>query len=239
MDNAAYVSLSRQSGLMREMNAIANNIANINTTGYRREGVVFAEHVKRLDGGEPSLSIATAGRRYIDTNIGEVRLTGNPLDFAIESEGFFLVEDANGQRLTRAGAFSLNAVGELVTADGRRVLNEGGAPIAFPPDVVEITAAQDGTLAADGQVVGRLAVVTADPAYLVRVGDNLFQTDQEVEPAEDARVRQNALESSNVNAVTEIAHLIEVQRAYEMGQKFLQEEDERVRKVIRATGQGQ
>lgn len=237
MDNAGYVSLSRQSGLKRELNSIANNIANINTTGFRREGVVFSEHVKRLDSGDPSVSIASAGHHYIDMTPGEIRLTGNPLDFAIEGEGFFTIEGPDGPRLTRAGAFTLNAEGELVTQDGARVLDDGGGAIVFPPNAVGLAGAQDGTLSANGQVVGRLGVVTVDPLSLSRVGGNLFATNAGVEPLEAFSVRQGAIESSNVSAVAEIAHMIEVQRTYEMGQKFLQSDDERTTRMIRAVAQ--
>lgn len=236
MDNSNYVALSRQAGLIRQFNALANNIANADTGGYRREDVVFAEHVKALDAGDPSLSIATASRRIIDFAPGDIQSTGNPFDVAIEGDGFFLVEGADGPRLTRAGAFSLNGEGELVTADARRVLDEGGAPIVIPPQADTFSIAADGTIAADGQPVGRLGLVTADPASLIREGDNVFRAEQGYEPAPDARVRQFAREGSNVSAVTEIARLIEVQRAYEAGQRFLESEDERIKRVVREIG---
>ena len=115
MDNAGYIGLSRQTGLMRELNTIANNLANMNTNGYRREGSIFAEHVKSLQGGDPSLSIATMNKRFIDTSAGDVTVTGGSLDLALEGQGFFLVETPAGERLTRDGAFSLNAERALVS----------------------------------------------------------------------------------------------------------------------------
>ena len=239
MDNAGYVALSRQAGLLRELNAVANNIANVSTSGYRREGMIFAEHVKALEGGDPSLSIATMSHRYVDFRAGEIRGSDNPLDVAIDGEGFFLVETAGGPRLTRSGAFSINAVGELITTDGRRVLDEGGGALVIPPQSSSIAIGADGTISADGQPVGRLGVVTADPAFLVREGDTLFRAEQGFEPLPNAKVRQSALEGSNVSAVGEIARLIDVQRAYEAGQRFLQSEDERIRRTVRELGQGQ
>jgi len=237
MDNAGYIDLSRQSGLLREMNAIANNIANVNTIGYRRESALFAEHVKALDDVDPSISIATMDRRYVDFTEGELATTQNPLDVAIEGQGFFLVESPDGPRLTRAGSFSLNAVGEIITLGGRRVLDEGGGPLVIPPQAGSIAVASDGSITADGQAVGRFGVVTADSASLVREGDNLFRADSGYETATTARVRQNALEGSNVSAVSEIARLIEVQRTYEMGQKFLQDENERIMRAVRELGE--
>lgn len=238
MDNASYVSLSRQAGLMRELNIIANNIANLNTTGFRRESVLFAEHVDRLEQGDPALSIATMDRRYIDFSEGEIRTTNSKFDFAIQGEGFFLIETEEGPRLSRAGSFSLNANGELVNADGRRVLDEGGGALVIPPDAMDVTVSSDGAISVDGQPVGRLGVVTADPAGLVREGNNLFRAEQGYQPADGAKVIQSALEGANVSAVTEIAHLIEVQRTYEAGQKFLEQDDSRIRSAIRALGQG-
>jgi len=224
---------------MRELNTIANNIANISTSGYRRESVIFAEHVKAMGGADPSLSIATMNHRYVDFSAGQISGSDNPLDMAIEGDGFFLVESVDGPRLTRAGSFSLNGVGELVNTEGRRVLDEGGGALVLPPQSTSISVAADGTITADNQPVGRIGVVTADAAYLVREGDNMFRAEQGYEPVAIPRVRQNALEGSNVSAVTEIAHLIEVQRAYEMGQSFMQSDDERIKRTVRELGQSQ
>lgn len=238
MDNAGYVSLSRQSGLLRELNSIANNIANVSTTGYRRESTLFAEHVKAL-GSDPSVSIATTAGNYIDFSEGEITPSNNPLDFAIQGDGFFLVKTPSGPALTRAGAFTLNSVGEIVDPDGRQVLDEGGSPIVVPSQAKSIAATPDGTITADGQPVGKLGMVTADPNFLVREGDNLFRASKGYQPLENAKVRQFALEGSNVSAVAEIAKLIEVQRTYEMGQKFLSDENDRIKQTVRELGQGQ
>ena len=131
MDVPGYTALTRQSGLMREMQAIANNIANASTSGFRREGVIFSEYVNRLDGA-PSLSMARASARNIDLTQGELSDTGGSFDFAIEGEGFFLVETPRGNRLTRMGSFTPSAEGELVNPDGYRLLDQGGAPVFVP-----------------------------------------------------------------------------------------------------------
>lgn len=233
MDNPGYVSLQRQAGLLRELSSIANNIANANTNGYRRESVIFAEHVKALEQGDPSLSIATLDHRFIDVRQGAISQTNGPLDFAIEGEGFFLVETENGPRLTRSGAFSLNGEGEIVNSEGRRVLDESGGAIAVPAGTRSITAATDGTIAADGQPVGRLGVVAADPVYLVREGANMLRAERGYTPVDNPKVSQFAIEGSNVSPVTEISNLIEVQRAYESGARFLGDEHERIRNTIR------
>ncbi|MFP5478394.1 MAG: flagellar hook-basal body complex protein [Alphaproteobacteria bacterium] len=234
MDSALYTTLNRQSGLMREMGVVANNIANSSTTGFRREGVVFSEYVAALD-QDPSLSMAHASGRYVDLSQATLSQTGGAFDFAIQGEGFFLIETPQGERLTRAGSFSPSPEGELVTPDGYRLLDAGGAPIFVPPDA-KVTLARDGTLSANGEPVAQVGLwLPADPLALRHQSGTLFDGG-ELEPVENGQILQHMLEDSNVEPVSEIARMIEVQRAYELGQKFLDSEDERVRGVIQALG---
>jgi flagellar basal-body rod protein FlgF len=236
MDATTYTTLGRQSGLMREMQVVANNIANISTNGFRREGVVFAEHIKRLEDA-PSLSMARASGRQIDLSQAGMSKTGSTWDFAIQGSGFFLIETAEGQHLTRAGSFTPNAEGELVTPDGFRLLDDGGAPVFVPPDARAVTLAPDGTLAADGAPVARIGLwLPADPNALQHRAGTLYSASSGVEPAEGATLFQGFVEDSNVNPVSEVARMIEVQRAYEMGQRLLERDDERVRSVIQTLG---
>ncbi|NIZ09730.1 flagellar hook-basal body complex protein [Pseudooceanicola sp. HF7] len=233
MDNAGYTTLTRQSGLMREMTVIANNIANAATTGYRQEGLIFSEFVQGTDDG-PSLSMAAARVHNTSFRQGALTETGSSLDFAIEGEGFFQVQTPEGQMLTRAGSFATSAAGDLVTNDGHPVLDPGGAPIFIPPDAVNLGLAGDGTLSADGAPIGQLGVVRpADPLSLQRHGGTMFSTDGGVEPVDDPRVVQGFIESSNVDAIGQIGRMIQVQRAYELGQTFLEREDDRIRTVAR------
>ena len=235
MDAAGYATLNRQSGLMREMGVVANNIANASTNGFRREGVVFSEFVAALD-QDPSLSMAHASGRHVDLSQSTLSQTGGQFDFAIQGEGFFLIETPEGERLTRAGSFTPSAEGELVTLDGYRVLDAGGAPIFVPPDAKGVALASDGTLSANGQPIAQVGLwQPADPLSLRHQSGTMFAAG-EVEPAEGATLLQGMLEDSNVEPVSEIARMIEVQRAYELGQKFLDSEDERVRGVIQALG---
>jgi len=235
MDAAGYATLNRQSGLMREMGVVANNIANSSTTGFRREGVVFSEFVAALD-QDPSLSMAHASGRHVDLSQSTLSQTGGQFDFAIQGEGFFLVETPQGERLTRAGSFTPSAEGELVTADGYRLLDAGGAPVFVPPDAKGVALAADGTLSADGQPIAQVGLWRpTDPLSLRHQAGTMFAAG-EIEPAEGATVLQGMLEDSNVEPVSEIARMITVQRAYELGQKFLDSEDERVRGVIQALG---
>ncbi|MGH1330240.1 MAG: flagellar hook-basal body complex protein [Paracoccaceae bacterium] len=233
MDSAGYTSLTRQSGLMREMQAVANNIANISTTGFRREGLIFAEHISALEPDEASLSMAYANVRMTSNAQGALSQTGGAFDFAIEGEGFFMIETPEGETLTRNGAFTPNEAGELVTHDGFRVLDTGGAPIFIPPDAKSISVSTDGTYSADGRPLGQIGLFAPeDPNDMSRRDGVRFLVPGGTIPLEEPRILQGFTEGSNVNAVTEIARMIEVQHAYELGQKFLEREDERIRAVL-------
>lgn len=236
MDNAGYTTLSRQAGLLQELQVVANNIANMSTTGYRREGLVFSEFIQGLGRDDPSLSMTMPLARRIDTAQGVLEATGSPFDLAVEGDGWFQVDTRDGPRLTRDGAFVTNEAGELVTADGRRVLDIGGAPIFVPPDATDFAVARDGTASAGGNPIGQVAlVVPADWTSLSREASGLFNASGIV-PADNAQVLQGFREKSNVNPVTEITRMIELQHAYEQGAKFLDQEHERIRSVIQALG---
>jgi flagellar basal-body rod protein FlgF len=172
----------------------------------------------------------------VDLSQSTISQTGGQFDFAIQGDGFFLIDTPQGQRLTRAGSFTPSAEGELVTPDGYRLLDAGGAPIFVPPDAKSVAVSADGTLSADGQPLAQIGLwQPTDPLALRHQSGTLFDGG-EVEPAESATLLQGMLEDSNVEPVSEIARMIEVQRAYELGQKFLDAEDERVRGVIQTLG---
>ncbi|WP_296426018.1 flagellar hook-basal body complex protein [Yoonia sp.] len=237
MDNASYTALSRQSGLMQEMRAVANNIANASTTGFRAEGVMFSEHVKALGPGTESLSMANAAVRDTVMTQGGLSQTGGAFDLAIEGDGFFLIETPGGQRLTRAGAFRPNENGDLVTADGYQVLDAGGAPVFVPQGVGQIGISPDGTISAGGQPIGQIGlVIPSDANQMIRESGVMFDSRGGFEPVPDPRMMQGFLEDSNVNPILEVSRMIEVQRAYELGQSFLDNEHERIRGVIQSIG---
>ncbi len=235
MDAANYTTISRQSGLMREMQIVANNIANISTTGFRREGMLFSEYIAKMGDG-PSLSMAHGDIRVVDLSQAGLSQTGGSFDLAIQGEGFFQVQTPAGERLTRAGAFTPSANGNLVNPDGHTLLDQGGAPIAITPGAMTISIAQDGTISADGQEIGRIGLwQPTDPVTLRHEAGVLFSAEG-IEPFEGGVMLQGFLEDSNVNPVSEIARMIEVQRAYELGQSFMDQEDRRMRSVVDTMG---
>lgn len=235
MDAAGYTTLTRQSGLMREMQVVANNIANISTTGFRREGVVFEEYIAKTPDG-PSLSMASGDGRVIDLTHAGISQTGGAFDLAIQGDGFFQVQTPDGPRLTRAGNFTPSPTGELVTNDGYRLMDDGGAAIVLPPGASKIAVAQDGTLSADGAPVAHIGLwQPGDPLSLQHQAGTMFSADS-VQPATGGVIMQGYLEDSNVEPVQEIARMIEVQRAYELGQSFMDQEDKRMRGVVDTLG---
>lgn len=238
MENPVYATLNRQSGLLKEMQTVANNIANASTDGFRREGVVFSEFVVRTGPHSESLSLANASGRSSDMAQGALVQTNGTFDFAIEGPGFFLVATPEGDQLTRAGSFTPSPEGVLVASDGAPLLDAGGAPVFVPVTARSITLGADGTLSADGNPVAQVGLwEPGDPMTMARAQGVRFDTGGDVVPVENARILQGFLEKSNVNPVSELTRMIEVQRAYELGQTFLNREDERVRGAIRTMGE--
>lgn len=237
MDNATYAALTRQTGLMSELQVVANNIANANTTGFKAEGVMFSEFVASLGPDTDSLSMAAARVKLTDRTQGTLTQTGGAFDLAIEGDGYFLIDTPEGQRLTRAGSFTPNENGELVTMDGNRVLDAGGAPVFVPTGAGPVGIAADGTISAGGTAVGQVGIVApTNPEEMRRQTGTLFEAASGFGPALQGRILQGFVEDSNVNPIAQVSRMIEVQRAYELGQSFLDTEDDRIRGVIQAVG---
>ena len=234
MTNPIYAALSRQTALERELATLANNIANASTIGFRADSQIFSEYVNAIR-GEPSLSQTRLGGRAFKFEQGDLIATGGRLDLAIEGEGFFVVETPQGERLTRAGAFLRNEAGVLVTPEGYAVQSEGGGAIAIADDAASVVIAQDGVISANGAAIARIRVVRVDPTTLAREGSSLFLTTGDI--AEIApQVRQGFLEASNVQPVLALSRLIEVQRAFELGQQLIASENDRIGRAVDLLG---
>jgi flagellar basal-body rod protein FlgF len=221
MDNALYVSLSRQMTLRRELDVIANNVANADTTGFKVEGLLTRE-----EDGEPAQTLQAPGwaRFVLDDGVarnfsqGALHQTGNPLDLGIDGQGFFRVQTAGGDRYTRDGRFTLSAGGQLTTAGGDPVLDQSGSPITLDPTRGAVAVSETGSITQGANQVGAIGVFRFDDlSQLEKDGNNQFRNVANLQPtaAPDARVRQGMLESSNVNPIFEITRMIEVQRAYD------------------------
>ncbi len=236
MENTSYIALSRQMALWRQMSVVANNMANVNTPGFKREEVMFADHLLPAttgSGDRHDLAFVEDRATFRDTSAGPMRRTDNPLDVALNGEGYFVVETAEGMRYTRAGHFRLDETGMLMSKSGHPVMQPGDIPIIFAPNETEITINRDGTVATENGIIGRLRVVEFENEQALRkTGDGLYTAaDQPLDlPRPD--VVQGMLEQSNVEPVLETTRMIEVMRSFEAVQKILEQEHERRGKAI-------
>lgn len=242
MENAAYVGLSRQMTLRRELDIVANNIANADTTGFKVEQLMVGTEVgerARNAFVRPGVSFVLDNGVGRDFSQGALSQTGRNLDFGIEGEGaFFTLRDGAGEAYTRDGAFTLDPEGRLVTQQGAAVLGDGGE-IILDTARGEPSVGADGTITQEGQVVGRLSVVRFDTlAALEKGGDGLYRNASNSTPldATDARVRQGMLEGSNVNPILEITNLIEIQRAYESVTRMIEQNNDLSRRSVERLG---
>lgn len=231
MDNGIYIALSRQMGLFREMDVTANNIANADTTGYTAEKMMFEDYL--VKGGEgPKLAFVNDVSSYRDTREGAMKVTGNPLDVAIQGPGYFMVQTPLGERYTRAGNFQIDVDGTLVTPDGYPVLDDAGQPIIFAPEDQEITIGEAGNLKVNGEERGNLGVVEFDnPQMLERLNSTLFRSDIPGNPPAESRVLHGVLEGSNVQPVLELTRMIQVSRSVGSTQKLIESQYELQRKA--------
>lgn len=239
METTSYIALSAQGALRREMQSIANNMANMNTTGFKSERMMFVDHLVRTQSdnfiADQKLSYVRDVASFRDMSEGPIKQTGNPLDVAIHGEGYFVAQDQNGGELfTRSGNFRLDNAGQLVTTSGRPVLSDAGAPIFFAPEDTQISISGDGTVSTQNGTLARLRVVTFDSPYdLQRAEGGFYTTEQVPIDMPDAQVAQGSLEGSNVEPILEMTRMMQVSREYERVQDVLKKEDERIKSMIK------
>lgn len=220
MNNALYVGLSRQETLQRALDIAANNIANADTAGFKLEHQLVRLEEASAPGAldpRPVAYVIDAGVAR-DFSQGAFESTGGAYDVAIEGQGFFSVQTADGIRYTRDGRFAVDTANQLVTKAGDPVLGANGRPIVLDPTQGEPAIATDGTVSQGATAAGRLGAVRfADLGVLSKTGANLFEApaDTVSTPANDVLMRQGVVERSNVQPVLEITNLIEITRAYE------------------------
>ncbi len=247
MQNALLIGLSRQVALGRELDVVANNIANLNTTGFKGDGAVFEEFIgptARADGASAAdsrVSFVRDRATWIDLSQGAIEHTGNSFDVAIDGGGFLAVQTPRGERYTRNGAMQVNASGELVTSEGFQVLGESG-PITLQAKDRDISISLDGTISVrEGNTAktesqrGKLRVVGFDkPGQLQKDGSGTFAAPPTVSAQADttSRVVQGSIEKSNVRAVIEMTRMIEVTRSYTQVATMLQQQADMRRTAI-------
>jgi flagellar basal-body rod protein FlgF len=233
MDQTGYILLSRMGALLRGTEVLANNIANAETPGFRASRPVFAAKVQEqrdvaTPPGGRAVAYAQDRATWRDGAPGPLTSTGNPLDVAIQGEGYFVVDTSRGERFTRAGRFSLGQDGRLQDLEGNAVLDARGTPITLAPTDTRIEITGDGSIRSENGVIGRLRVVRfANPQVLRAEGDRLFASDDLPEEMARPAVVQGSLEGSNVRPVLEMTRLIGDQRGFQLLAQFIEQEGKR------------
>lgn len=239
MENTGFIAMSRQGALRRNMDVIANNIANMNTTAYKAEEMMFIDHVIKSKGGHSvfgdKLSYVRDIATRIDLSEGPLKSTGNPLDIAVRGNSFLAVQTVEGERYTRNGRLELDSGGQLVNEAGQPILSDGGTPVFFAPEDTDITFSKDGTISTNNGVVGRLRVVSFEnPQNLSRLPGGLYESETPPIDAVERDVVQGMLEGSNINGVVEMTNMIDVHRSYDRIRKITDDEDKRIKKMMEA-----
>ncbi|MBT9371952.1 flagellar basal-body rod protein FlgF [Rhizobium sp. CSW-27] len=241
MQSGLYVGISSQIALERRLNTIADNMANMNTVGFRATEVKFDEVLSNTRNElNAKVAFVSQGNDYLSTRSGALEQTGNPLDFAVKGDAWFAIDTPAGQVLTRDGRFTMKETGELVSLQGYPVLDAGGAPIQLnraggPPQV-----GADGRILQDGNPVATLGMFTADisKGYLRYENSGVIPVDQPqpVVDSFDVGVAQGYLEQSNVNGIGQMTQLIQVNRAFEGISALMRDTEQSFGEAIKTLG---
>jgi len=239
MENQLYIGLSRQMALRRQLDVVANNIANMNTAGFRGERSLF-ETAMEAGGLKPTDRIAFTIDRstYTDLRPGSFSSTDNPYDVALDGDGFLSVQTPDGPRYTRDGRMRRDADGLLVTANGYPVLDDGRQPITIASEYSNVSIGADGLVSADGNVVARMALTRFEnPQTLAQTGDLLFDAGAQAPlPAPNTRLVQGKIEQSNVQGIAEVSRMMNLTRDYQSVTKMVDEGQDLLRTAINRLG---
>ncbi|MGL5166333.1 MAG: flagellar basal-body rod protein FlgF [Afipia sp.] len=241
MENTLLVALSRQMSLERQIDVIANNVANVNTSGFKANKSLFEEYLNtgaredNFASGDRRVSFVQDRTAYHDFSAGPLEKTGNPLDVSIDGKGLIAVQTPGGERYTRDGSFQINAQGQLVTTGGNVVLGTNG-PIVFQPTDRDIKISSEGMITVREGIVtqfdsirGKLKLVKFDNMQqLKKEGANLYSAPAGTVAQADtaSRVNQGFVEKSNVNAITEMTRMMEVMRTYQSVASLMQQQSD-------------
>jgi flagellar basal-body rod protein FlgF len=238
MQNGLYVAVSAQVALERRMETIADNIANMNTVGYRATGVSFAAEMAKA--GETTLNYVTSGSNYLSRRTGGLVKTENPLDFAVQGDGWFGIQTPTGPAYTRDGRVRVDESGTLRTLNGDPILDAGGAPILIDSAAGPLTVSADGMISQNGRQVGAIGLFAIDAdAYLTRAENSGVVPDRPARPVLDFTrdsVVQGAVESSNVDPMREMTRLIDVSRAFDGVAAEASQSESSLQDAIKALG---
>ena len=223
MDSSIYIMLSRQMAQFQNMEMTANNIANMNTPGFSAQKMVFNKYLVGTGDDSQKDAYTDTPNSFRDTSSGPLQQTGNALDLAISGTGYFQVETPLGKRYTKAGNFQMNAEGQVVNVNGYPVLGPDGGQVTIPAGAKNIEINGVGQILVDGKAGGQIGVVEfADQQKMTRLGNSLFDSQEQPTPTQTSRVVQGAIESSNVNGVSEMVRVMDISRGVDNSGKFIQ-----------------
>jgi flagellar basal-body rod protein FlgF len=238
MQSSLYVTLSAQVAMEKRLNTIANNVANMNTGGFRADEVKFEEILSLA--AKEHVSFASSGQNFVSRRTGPITKTDNPLDVAIQGEAWFAFNGPSGAVYTRDGRFKMNENGDLLTVEGYQVLDAGGAPIALDPMAGSPTISRDGTIMQGTNQVGAIGIFNLrNDSRLSRFGNSGVMSSIPGEVVQDfnsAGVQQGYSEGSNVNPVLEMTKMIAVQRNFDSAATTIQESESTLMDAIRTLG---
>ncbi len=221
MDTTLTIALSHQVARRRQMSIIANNIANMSTTAFKRENVMFSQYVKEVNGSLPKSvrNISYVQDLGVARNMkdGHLETTGNLFDIALNGDGMFQVKRGNGDlAYTRNGHLALSPDYTLITSTGQEIMDQSGKSIKIPPNITNIKIAEDGTISSPktGQIAKLNVVRFTNESSLKKIGENMFNSDAPPLPATNYHIIQGMIEGSNVQPIIELTRMIEVSRSY-------------------------
>jgi len=224
--------------LQTNMDIVANNVANMNTNGFRGQNIAFEEYISDPRYGDDPLSFAYDYGEYQNTAPGSQEQTGNPFNVALNGPGFMGIQSPAGETVyTRDGNFQRAIDGTLVTSAGYSVMGQGG-PITIPDNSSEINIDQRGVISNQDGPLGQIMIVEFDNVHMMEaMGNNVYRSPEAGKPAEKTTAAQGFLEGSNVKPVVEITRMIEILRDFQSTQRILQTEHDRLRSAIQALTQ--
>ena len=234
MDITANVATSRLVAQQRAMDVLANNIANANTPGFKAERVLFSDWLSsQLAPPERSVAYTQDRATWREQQAGTLTHTGNPLDLALTSDGYFTVNTPRGPRLTRDGRFGLLPSGTVADSAGNAVLDSNGKPVQLSSTDTQITVAGDGTISSENGQLGKIGIVQPNDAMqLSAEGNTLFRANSPTAPVAAPGIVQGTVEASNVQPVLEVTRMMDGERQFQFIVQFIQAESDRQQSVI-------
>jgi flagellar basal-body rod protein FlgF len=241
LQSGIYVSLSSQIALEKRLTTVADNIANMNTVGFRATDVKFDEVLSRTQNDlNAKIAFVNQGNDYLSTRAGEVQHTNSPLDFAVKGDAWFAISTPAGMVLTRDGRFTIDEGGNLMSTRGHPVLDAGGSPIQLNRNGGAPAVSADGHIMQDGRQVGTLGLFQADinKGFLRYENSGVIMTDtpRPVVDTPTVGVLQGYIEQANVNGIAEMTELIQINRAFESISSSMRDSEDSISQAIKVLG---